>query len=70
MVKSGRAVRGTSLRRFGEKYNVPLKVRFSADNLRLDGDILNIPLYLADEASRLISIALSGIQSAVQGQGG
>lgn len=57
-VKSGSAVRSTSLRRFGEKYDVPLKVRFSAENLRLDGDVLNIPLYLADETARLVSLGL------------
>lgn len=57
-VKSGSAVRSTSLRRFGERYSVPVKVRFSAENLRQDGDVLNIPLYLADEAARLMSLAL------------
>lgn len=31
---------------------------FSMDNLKLDGDVLNIPLFMADQADRLIGVAL------------
>lgn len=37
---------------------VKLRVRFSVDNLKLDDDVLNIPLFMADEAERLIGLAL------------
>ena len=33
-------------------------MRFSLDNLKLDGDVLNIPLFMADQADRLIGVAL------------
>jgi hypothetical protein len=29
-------------------------------NLKLDGDLLNIPLFFADRADRLIGVALHG----------
>ena len=35
-----------------------LRSRFSLENLKVDGDVLNIPLFLADEADRLIGLAL------------
>ena len=37
----------------------PLRVRFSMQNLMLNDDVLNIPLYLADKAKDIISLALS-----------
>ena len=36
----------------------PLRVRFSLDNLKLDHDVLNIPLFMADHTERLIGLAL------------
>ena len=49
-----------SLKKFKEKYGdkVRLQIRFSLDNLKLDGDLLNILLFLADETDRLIGSAL------------
>ncbi|WP_283650612.1 hypothetical protein [Dubosiella newyorkensis] len=35
-----------------------LRIRFSLDNLKLDGDLLNIPLFLADQTDQLINLAL------------
>lgn len=35
-----------------------LRVRFSLDNLKLDDDLLNIPLFLVDQTDRLIGLAL------------
>lgn len=40
-----------------------LRVRFSLENLKLDGNVLNIPLFMADDANRLIGLALKKIQS-------
>lgn len=37
---------------------VKLRVRFSLANLKLDEDVLNIPLFMADHANRLIGMAL------------
>ena len=49
-----------SLRKYKELIpdQVKLRVRFSLDNLKLDGDVLNIPLFMADQADRLIGLAL------------
>ena len=41
---------------FGEK--IKLRLRFSLKNLKLDGDVLNIPLFMADYTDRLIGAAL------------
>lgn len=38
--------------------SVKLRIRFSLNNLKLDGDVLNIPLFMADETDRLIGLAL------------
>lgn len=59
-VKSERNVESRSLKKFKEKYGdkVKLRVRFSLNNLRLDDDLLNIPLFMADCADRIIGLAL------------
>ena len=58
-VKSSGNVEARSLRAYGELYRAetPLRVRLSLLNLKLDGQTLNIPLYLADHAVRLIRLA-------------
>lgn len=64
-VKSESNVESKSLKRYKEKYGdkVKLRIRFSLNNLRLDDDILNIPLFLADYTDRLIGIALEQIMN-------
>ena len=59
-VKAGTNTRSRSLQIYKDKYKdmVKLRVRFSMDNLRLDGDLLNVPLFMADEAKRLIGLAM------------
>ena len=49
-----------SLKKFKELFpdKVKLRIRFSLDNLKLDDDVLNIPLFMADQANRLIGLAL------------
>lgn len=61
-VKSGKRIESPSLRYYTRKYasQTPLAVRFSLKNLSLEKGILSVPLYLADEAIRLIEIALGG----------
>jgi predicted AAA+ superfamily ATPase len=59
-VKSEVNLASRSLRKFKELFpdKVKLRVRFSLDNLKLDDDVLNIPLFMADQADRLIGLAL------------
>lgn len=38
---------------------VKLRIRFSLNNLKLDGDVLNIPLFMTDHTDRLIGLALT-----------
>jgi uncharacterized protein len=59
-VKSEGNVDSASLRKFKEKFNdkVKLRIRFSLENLKLDGDLLNIPLFMADYTDKLIGMAL------------
>lgn len=58
-VKSQSNVESLSLKRYKEKYNdkVKLRIRFSLNNLKLDGDLLNIPLFMADYTDQIIDLA-------------
>ena len=60
-VKSEDNIRSTSLKKFKELFagDIKLRLRFSLENLKLDGDVLNIPLFMADETDRLIGKALT-----------
>lgn len=63
-VKSGRGIKSPSLQKFEKLFGSSLlRVRFSMKNLRLDDDMLNIPLPLADQAMRLIRLAHEQRQS-------
>lgn len=59
-VKSEANTTSKSLKKFKELFSdkLKLRVRFSLDNLRLDGDVLNIPLFMADKTDQLIGLAL------------
>ena len=59
-VKSDANITNTSLKKYKEKFEAEtkLRIRFSLENLRLDGDLLNIPIFMADHADRLIGLAL------------
>jgi predicted AAA+ superfamily ATPase len=59
-VKSDSNVESRSLKKYKEKYEdkVKLRVRFSLNNLRMDDDLLNIPLFMADHADKIIGMAL------------
>lgn len=63
-VKAEDNVESRSLKKFKEKFGgkIKLRVRFSLSNLRLDGDLLNIPLFMADHTDRLIGLALEQIR--------
>lgn len=59
-VKAEDNIESKSLKKFKEKYSesIKLRVRFSLNNLKLDNDVLNIPLFMADYADELIGMAL------------
>lgn len=59
-VKSEDNTPSRSLKKFKELFpdQVKLRVRFSLDNLKLDDDLLNIPLFMADYTDQLIGLAL------------
>ena len=63
-VKAENNTTSKSLKKFKELFpdNVKLRVRFSLDNLKLDDDMLNIPLFMADHTDRLIGIALEQLR--------
>jgi len=65
-VKAEGNVESKSLKKYKEKYGdkVKLRIRFSLSNLKLDGDVLNIPLFMADYADRLIGLALESVNPA------
>lgn len=62
-VKAGINLKSRSLKKFTEKYKdeIKLKIRFSLDNLKLDDNILNIPIFMADYTKYLISLVLKKI---------
>ncbi|MEG1926240.1 MAG: DUF4143 domain-containing protein, partial [Ruthenibacterium sp.] len=62
-VKSETNLEGKSLRKYKELYkdDTKLRIRFSLANLKLDDDVLNIPLFMADNADKLITIALDSL---------
>ena len=60
-VKAGQNVGGASIKAYAKAYaaQTKLAVRCSLKNLSLDGNVLNVPLYLADELPRLMKTALA-----------
>lgn len=58
-VKSGKNVASPSLNFYKKLYskNTPLVIRYSLNNLSLDGNVLNIPLFLIDKTKELIDLA-------------
>ena len=44
-----------------EGEDFPLRIRYSMQNLALSGDVLNIPLFMADRSEQLITLALERV---------
>ena len=63
-VKAEDNVESKSLKAFKKVYGdeIKLRVRLSLKNLRMDDDVLNIPLFMADQADRLMGIALEKLK--------
>lgn len=59
-VKSESNTTSKSLKKFKELFpdKVKLRIRYSLNNLKLDDDVLNIPLFMAGQTNRLIELAL------------
>lgn len=62
-VKAGINVKATSIKNYYKLYEreTPIMVRLSLRNLSLDGNVLNVPLFLADKLDKLIGIALKTV---------
>ena len=62
-VKAETNISSKSLKKYYELYpdKTKLRIRFSLENLKLDGNLLNIPLFMADNTDKLIDIALKEI---------
>ena len=59
-VKSDTSVKSRSLQKYAETFasQTKLRVRFSMNNLRMDDEVLNIPLFMVDVADNLIRLAM------------
>lgn len=59
-VKAELNIKSRSLKKYIELFGdkIKLRIRFLMDNLKLDEDVLNIPLFMADQTDRLIGMAL------------
>ncbi len=53
-VKSGTSVTGRSLVEYNKRYAPEQRIRFSMLNLKKDGNLINIPLFLADKLTDLL----------------
>ena len=57
-VKSGQATSGKSLSVYNNLYTPKLRIRYSVNNLKQDGNLLNIPIFLADWTGKIIGLSL------------
>lgn len=59
-VKADQNINGRSLTLYGQKYEAETKIRlrFSLRNLKQDGNLLNIPLFMIDHIDRLIKLSI------------
>ena len=55
-VKAANITNNTSLTKYNAKYEPVKSIRFSLNNLKLDGNVLNIPLYLIEKMEKLIEL--------------
>ena len=59
-VKSDTNIKGRSLIEYDKKYSPSLRLRYSMRNLSRDGNLINIPLFLADRTAVFLS-SLQGV---------
>ena len=63
--KAGTNVKATSIKNYEKQYTeeTPLIVRLSLRNLSLDGKVLNVPLFMADNLDEIIGVALQTLRT-------
>jgi len=61
-VKSNENVKSRSLTLYNEMYQPKLRIRFSLRNLKNEGNLINIPLFMADFCTKLIENYFANIQ--------
>ena len=63
-VKAETNIKSRSLQKFKEKFkdDIKLRVRFSFENLKLDDDLLNIPLFMVDYTEKIVNIAIKKLK--------
>jgi predicted AAA+ superfamily ATPase len=61
-VKSGTVVKSEGLKKYQGLFEktTKLRIRFSQQNLRQDGNLINIPLFFADFTKKIVTSALGG----------
>jgi len=64
-VKADQNINGRSLTLYGKKYEAETKIRlrFSLRNLKQDGNLLNIPLFMIDYVDKLIGLGMKSVKS-------
>lgn len=55
-VKAGKSFNGKSLTVYNQNYHPGIALRYSMANLKQDGSVLNIPLFLADWTGKLLEL--------------
>jgi predicted AAA+ superfamily ATPase len=58
-VKADTNTVGKSLIEYQKKYNPRIRIRYSMKNLNLNGNLLNIPLFMSDKTRTLLNIILN-----------
>lgn len=56
-VKASDSDKNKSLIKYNEVYNPKIRVRFSTDNLKIDGNLINIPLFMVEFLDKILDIA-------------
>ena len=59
--KSASSTKSKSLSEYRKKYQPKLSIRFSQKNVEKNGDLLNIPLYLADHSKKMMIIEIESV---------
>jgi predicted AAA+ superfamily ATPase len=55
-VKSAHSVAGKSLALYNQTYSPKIRLRYSMNNLKMDGNLLNIPIFLADWTGEILGM--------------
>lgn len=55
-VKAGKSIQGKSLLQYEKLFQPAYRIRYSMLNLKQDGNLLNIPLFLADKTKELLDL--------------